>query len=134
MKSGKIKLEYKYLPLPQFEPEASIAAQAAECAADQDLFWPFHDQVFDAAQSQGRGALRVATLIDYAEAMGMDRSTFSSCMSGSLHVGTIQASREEASTLGVGSTPTVFINGTQAENAFDVDGITAEIERLLAGS
>ncbi len=129
-----MKLEFKYLPLPQFEPEASIAAQSTECAADQGQFWPYHDHVFEVAASQGRGGLSIPDLVNDAEAMGLNREEFSECLAGATHASAIQASRGEAATLGVGSTPTVFVNGVMMPSAFDIDGISAEIEQLLSGS
>lgn len=93
-----------------------------------------HDYIFDVASSQGRGGLGIASLSDAAETLGMDREAYSECLAGGAHINTIQASRTEASGVGVSSTPTVFVNGVQMPNAFDENAISAEIERIIAGS
>lgn len=131
---GEITLQYQYLPLPQFAPEATWAAQSAECAADQGKFWHYHDQLFSVATSRGRGGLEQGALIDYAAALGMDREQFSGCIAASTHATTVADSQSEANALGINSTPTLVINGTPLSNAFDIGGIRAEIDRILGES
>src|SRR5207249_1888009 len=41
----RIRLVYRHYPLPN-HPNARPAAEAAECASEQDKFWPFHDRLF----------------------------------------------------------------------------------------
>ena len=44
---GKIGFGFKHYPLMRRHKNAYRAAQAAECAAQDDLFWPFHDRLFE---------------------------------------------------------------------------------------
>lgn len=46
---GKVKLVYKHLPL-SFHPNAQQAAEAAECAGEQNKFWEYHDLLFEKQQ------------------------------------------------------------------------------------
>ena len=48
VKSGQVRLEFHHFPLQQHAPGSFMAAIAAECAADQNLFWPYHDKAFQA--------------------------------------------------------------------------------------
>lgn len=41
-----VSLEYRHFPL-SFHPNANRAAQAAECALDQNKFWEMHDKMFE---------------------------------------------------------------------------------------
>ena len=43
---GKIRFIYKYYPLTRIHKNAMPAAHAAECAAAQKQFWPYHDRLF----------------------------------------------------------------------------------------
>lgn len=43
---GKILFAYKHFPLTSIHSRAQKAAEAAECARDQDKFWEFHDALF----------------------------------------------------------------------------------------
>lgn len=44
---GKVLFAYKHYPLNSIHPRAQKAAEAAECARDQDKFWEFHDKLFE---------------------------------------------------------------------------------------
>src|SRR5207249_9420325 len=41
----RIHFVYRHFPLPN-HPNAQPAAEAAQCAAEQDKFWPYHDKLF----------------------------------------------------------------------------------------
>ncbi len=43
---GKVLFAYKHFPLTSIHPHAQKAAEASECARDQDKFWEFHDKLF----------------------------------------------------------------------------------------
>ena len=44
---GKVVLAYKHFPLTQIHANAQKAAEAAECARDQNKFWEMHDKLFE---------------------------------------------------------------------------------------
>lgn len=45
--SGRVLFAYKHFPLNSIHPRAQKAAEASECARDQDKFWEFHDKLFE---------------------------------------------------------------------------------------
>lgn len=47
---GKIRLVYKHLPIQSIHPNAQIAAEASECAGEQNKFWEYHDNLFNKQQ------------------------------------------------------------------------------------
>lgn len=131
IKTGKVRYVYHTFPLGGFEPGASIAANAALCAADQNQFWQMHDQLF-AMQSQGMSAYQPDSLTKVAEAMGLNRSEFSACMNGYKYRNEILNTVSQGAALGVGGTPTVFANGTLVTNGADYTVLKAEVDKLLA--
>jgi protein-disulfide isomerase len=133
IKTGDVRLEFHSLPLQGFEPGSSMAALTAECAADQNLFWPYHDRLFE-AQDQGQAGYTLDTLTRLATATGLDESQFSQCMASQQHLDSVQQSGQQASELGITGTPSVFINGQPAPYPFDYAGLKAEIDRQLAGA
>lgn len=130
IKTGKARLEFHLFPLQGFEPESSIAGMAAECAADQNLFWPYHDRLF-AAQDEGIAAYTQASLTEKAKAAGLDAAKFTQCFASLRHQSTVAASLQQAVSLGLDSTPSVLINGKRMATPFDYVTLKAEIDRLL---
>lgn len=111
IKTGLARLEYKYLPLPQFEPGSTSAANAAECAADQGMFWEMHDYLFQEQGKQGPNTFTQIRLRAMASELGMDVNQFDQCLSRQTHSDTVRAHAAEARQLAVNSTPTILVNG-----------------------
>lgn len=105
-----VHVEYKHFPLTSIHPYAQRAAEAAECARDQNRFWAYHDVLFD---NQDR--LAVAYLYDYAEALGLDEERFEACLDTREKQVVVAADVQEGNQLGVSGTPTVFIDGEEVE-------------------
>lgn len=119
------------MPLSTFEPGTTQGALAAECAADQDAFWPYHDRLFVATSTQGQAGFLPERLIEYAEELGLDVGEFTPCLINQIHRDTIQEVIQKAVNDDINSTPTLVVNGQKMANAFDYDALSAEIDRLL---
>lgn len=48
---GKVQLAYKHYPLKEIHPNAQKAAEASECAREQNKFWEYHDLLFQNQQA-----------------------------------------------------------------------------------
>ena len=131
--TGRVKLEFRHLPLQQHEPGASLAAQAAECAADQGSFWSYHDRVFQATPS-GQSAFIMERLIDYAIELNLDEDSFASCLTNQTHLVAVSESSLAARSAGLNSTPTVLVDGIPVNNPLDYEAVSAAIDdRLQSG-
>jgi len=133
IKSGKVRVEYHYFPLQQHEPGATMSALAAECAADQGMFWPYHDRVFQMAKVDQQGAVQFDDLVGYAKGMGMDEGKFRSCLSSQEHLSTVTDSLAQAQQLNLQFTPSVIVGGTLLQDS-SYGSVSAEIERQLAAA
>jgi protein-disulfide isomerase len=100
-----VRIVFKDYPLPN-HAEAFKAAEAAHCAGEQGKYWEMHDVMF-ANQRQ----LFVPNLKQQARTLGLDGATFDQCLDSGKHAAHIKKDFEYANTLGVNSTPTVYING-----------------------
>lgn len=109
--TGKAKLAYKHFPL-SFHPNAQKAAEAAECARDQNAFWEMHDMLFEEGVEGG-----VPTFKGYAADLGLDTIAFNNCLDRGTHAGKVQADMEEGTTNGIGGTPGFIINGVVLSGA-----------------
>src|SRR4029077_9339473 len=80
----QVRVVYRHFPLdaecnPSIEttihPQACLAAAAAECAADQGKFWPYHQLLFE-----HQGQFKRSDLIGYAQDAGIDVAKFEACL------------------------------------------------------
>lgn len=124
---GKIKLVYRQLPLTSIHPDAFPAAEAAMCAGDQNAYWPFHDKLFS-GDSLGNDVY-----VQYAQDLGLDLTTFESCIADHKYSDAVQSDLDFAVGLGVRSTPTFFINGLAIVGAQPLDIFKQVIDKELAG-
>jgi protein-disulfide isomerase len=103
----QIQFIYRDFPLISIHPEAFPAAEAANCAGEQGMYWEYHDKLFTGgSQSLGREAYD-----RYAKEIGLDIKAFAECFASNKYQAEVQADYDYALNLGVRSTPTFFING-----------------------
>lgn len=124
---GKIRLVYRHLPLTSIHPDAMSAAEAAMCAGEQDAFWQYHDKLF------GSESLGTNSYLQYAQNLGLNMTTFETCLSDHKYQQAIQADSDFAINLGIRSTPTFFINGLALVGAQPLDVFKQVIDKELAG-
>jgi protein-disulfide isomerase len=124
---GKIRLVYRNLPLTSIHPDALAAAEAAMCAGEQDVYWKYHDKLF------GSESLGNSVYIQYAQDLGLNMSTFESCLNEHKYQKAIEADSDFAINLGIRSTPTFFINGLAIVGAQPLDVFKQVIDKELAG-
>ena len=108
----QVRIVWKDFPLTAIHPQAFGAAQAAHCAQEQGKFWEYHDRLFANQQ-----ALEPDSLKTHAAAVGLDAAAFSACLDTAKYADLVQAQMGVGTSLGVSSTPTVFINGRLVSGA-----------------
>jgi protein-disulfide isomerase len=127
VKTGIVRLEFRQFPLTGHQPGSGMAAMASLCAADQGAFWSFHNRLF-LAQDQGQAGFTIDAMVRYAEELGLNSRTLLECMTSQKHRDEINASFNEAVTLGLNATPSILVNGVRMENPFDYNELTRLIE------
>ena len=125
---GQIRYVYKDFPLTAIHPNALPAAAAALCAHEQNAFWEFHDHLFSMAMGLSEEAY-----MQYAEDLNLDMDDFTECVEEGRYEESVQADMDFASSLGVSSTPTFFINGIIVIGAQDFDYFVQVINGELEG-
>lgn len=105
----KIRYVLHDYPLP-FHQHAQVTAEAAHCADDQDDYWGYHDLLFEDRSWESAEDIDSA-LADFAEQLSLDVSKFSSCLSSGKHTQAVKDDFELGKKVGVGGTPSFFING-----------------------
>ncbi len=120
---GEENVRYEFSHFPQFSP---ALAAAAECANDQNAFWPFHDLLFDNFPAQ------MADLNGYAAQSGMEVAIFEECVDSGKYEGTVYEMLSFARVSGFRGTPSFQVNGETVPT--DPNSIIAAIEAELASS
>ncbi|MEO5340586.1 MAG: DsbA family protein [Magnetococcus sp. MYC-9] len=121
----KVRFVFRHYPLP-FHEQAPKASEAAQCAADQGKFWPFHDALFaEGAQ------LSLPELKKLAGRLGMNQATFDSCLESGRHAGRVAKDSDEGKQLGISGTPTFFVNGIRLVGAVPLDKFKKLIDEEL---
>jgi protein-disulfide isomerase len=97
---------FKHFPLTNAHPNALAAAQAADCAGQQERFWEMHDRLF---AHQAR--LDEGSLVDDATELGLDLDAWNSCRLSDESLERVVADFNLGFDIGVDGTPTFFVNG-----------------------
>ena len=113
-------------------PESFLAAEAAECAADQGRYWDYRTMLFQRQQGENRGAFRTENLKRFAGELGLNQATFDGCVDSRKYRDAIVAEVKEGEDLGVNATPTLMINGKQQRGAPSMDRLRTLIDEELA--
>jgi Na+/H+ antiporter NhaA len=124
---GDLRYVWRHLPLQDVHPNAQLASEAAEAAAEQGRFWDMYDQLL-AHQDQ----LRVRDLLRHATELGLDVERVRSFLRKRRGAGRIAEDVESADLSGVSGTPTFFINGRRHYGAYDVATLSAAVRAARA--
>jgi protein-disulfide isomerase len=122
----KIRIVFKDFPLPN-HPDAPKAAEAAHCAGEQGKYWDMHDRIFLNQRTMGVPALK-----QHAGAMGLDTGKFDQCLDSGKYTASVAADLKYGETLGVQSTPTIYINGRAVLGAQPYEVFQTVIDEELA--
>lgn len=105
-------------PLESLHPWAKEAAIAGRCVFHQnaDAFWTYHDWIFDHQDEITPDNVK-DKIVEAMTGKGIDAAQLSSCIDTKATEGEVQATRDLGHSLGVNSTPTLFINGRRMSGA-----------------
>jgi len=121
------KIRFIYRDFPIFGQNSYDAAEAANCAGEQDAYWEYHDALLTGEESISRSTFEL-----YATNLGLDMDAFIACLDDDRYQAEIQADYSYAASIGVSSTPTFLINGTPLIGAQPVEYFAAAIDEALA--
>jgi protein-disulfide isomerase len=117
---------WKDFPLMSIHPQAFKASEAAHCAGDQGKYWEYHDRLFANQQ-----ALQTDALKKHAADLGLDATAFGACLDSAKYAERVRSGLQAGTQLGVGSTPSVFINGRLLTGAQPYEAFQAVIDDEL---
>ena len=102
--TGKVELVYLDFPLQRHQ-YAFKAAEAAQCANDQKMFWEMHSQLFG-----NQNALAPEQLPGHAKEVGLNVEAFQKCLSSGRNAGKVREDvRAAHNLLGIAKTPSYVL-------------------------
>lgn len=122
---------FRHFPLPS-HPLAAKAAEAAECAGEQDRFWEYSDAIFNLKSELTEPAFNII-----AGSLRLDTTAFDRCLGSGKYRALVAGQHADGLKLKIEGTPTLFINGKRyvgsmsAENILKVLGVKPPAEKQV---
>jgi protein-disulfide isomerase len=107
--TGKMKHFFMDFPLAMHQ-NAQKAAEAANCAADQEKFWQMHDRFFANQNALGKDNLSI-----HAEALRLDMPKFRECLNSGKYSDKVKKETAEGQKAGITGTPTFLLGFIQSD-------------------
>jgi len=124
---NRIRWVYRSFPLSAIHPQATEAAQAAECAGEQGRFWEYADALFG-SQDALRGSGSAGPFLAYlASRVGLDVERFQTCLSAHRYEGRIRSQVADGKSEQIEGTPTIFVNGKRLVGSLPFE----QLDRLV---
>jgi protein-disulfide isomerase len=121
-----IRFTFRNFPLPEVNPQAMAAAEAAESVAahaGESAYWDMH-----AMMCENQDALEIDDLLGYAVAAGADASDVAADLSSGAMRERVRHDIRRGMEAGVSATPAFFVNGRRFDGDWsDADAFTAAL-------
>jgi protein-disulfide isomerase len=128
---SRLRVIFRNFPLKMHE-HAREAAIAAEAAGLQGRFWEMHDVLYREQETWSKAPNARELFESYAGTIGLDLGQFRKDMDGEKASARVDADRQRGDSLGIITTPTLFINNQPVEQKDrNPEGIRAEINAAL---
>lgn len=129
----QIAMVYRHFPLPNHQ-NAKPAAYAAEAAGRQGKFWEMHDMIFE-NQEEWQGKRSADEIfLTYAQALNLHEDQFKTDVASKEIKEKVATAYQNATGLGLNSTPTFFLNGAKISNPRNYDELKSVIAQAINGN
>jgi len=130
VKPGKVRLIVKHFPSPD-QPAAFQAAEAAECAGQQEAFWAMYEVLFQKQEEWSQSDDIPAIFKRYAAALNLDAGTFATCLDEGQTKDKVEQDFAITQENQFPSAPVFFIIMGERAGHVPVDQLQSVIEELL---
>jgi protein-disulfide isomerase len=106
-----IAIVFKHFPL-SFHEHAQKASEASMCANDQDMFWEYHDELFE-----NQASFSDSYFVTLAEELDLDMDDFNDCLDSGKYYDKVQEDFNYGVENGITGTPGFIVNGELVKGA-----------------
>ena len=110
VKTGKVR--FGYFENAFLGDESQWAAEAAECASDQNKFWEMHAYLFGNVLREDAGSFTDKRLKAIAQKAGLDMNQFNSCYDSGKYADRVQQDFKDGQAAKITGTPSFLITYT----------------------
>lgn len=111
--------------------ESRRAAEASECAAEQDRFWDYSNILYANQTGEGVGTYADNRLRAFAESLGLNQQQFDSCLSSGKYSQAVREDERKATSYRLTGTPSLVVNGVVVKNPLSYTEVKAAIDSAL---
>jgi protein-disulfide isomerase len=124
-----LRFVFRHFPMSMAHPNAESAAETAEFAGANGLFWEMHDVLYD--NQDQLGLLLYLTL---ADALGLSEAALRQALADGTFAPKVRKDFLGGVRSGVNGTPTFFINGRRHDGTYAFEDLAAAIEMHLSAA
>ncbi len=121
-----LRFVFRNFPVREVHPNAENAAEAAEAAGDQEMFWEMHHELFD-----NQDALEPRDLIAHAARIGLDPRRIAADLESHVHAARVREDFMSGVRSGVNGTPTFFLNDARYDGPWYLPDLQAAVEAAI---
>lgn len=107
IRTGKVRMVYRDFPIASAHKDAMKAAEAAQCAGEQEKYWEMHDMIF-----KNQKTMRVDNLKQHARTLKLSADQFDKCVDSGKYAEEVKKDLMDGKAAGVEGTPTFFVGLT----------------------
>ena len=123
-RTGEVVKTFDELTPAELDAKLQKAAEAAEAAGAQGMFWALHDMLF-----ANQRELVLPDLIRYVHLLGLDAHRVQQELDGDLYAARVEADLASGRASGVQSTPAIFVNGVRYDGVHETSVLVAALLR-----
>ena len=130
---GRLRVVFRQFPLAMHK-HAIEAARASEAAGAQRRFWEMADLLYEHQPEWSKEESVSATFEGYAQKIGLDLARYKADLEDNKLLGRIGLDNQRGISMGVTSTPTLFINNQRIPQQYMTEpGIRDAIDKVANG-
>ena len=122
------QVHFIWKDFPIITAQSPQAAEAGQCAFDQNKFWQYHDLLYAKAPD-----LSISDLKSYAAQLGLNATQFNQCLDSEQDQAKVNQSLAEARGYGFIGTPAFIVNGKKVIGPASFSQFKSMIDPILAG-
>jgi protein-disulfide isomerase len=123
---NRLRFVFRHFPLTAMHPHAESAAETAEFAGANGLFWEMHDSLFENQDKMG-----ASLLIALAEALGLSGIALQHALVTRTYAPKVRADFLGGVRSGVNGTPCFFVNNERHDGSFAYEELVDAIAKHL---